>query len=287
MAFGSNDEEEEEEPIFTDDEVEKMIERGREKESSNICAGIYGEDGVGKTGVAMDSRTEEEIEEGKTVFVIDMDDSAGSIKKKYFDGDENIVVIDPVEEAGLDERGDRDAPMIYNAIDDITRYLLQNQNDLNLHSVILDGVDEFKDVCGDKMQIEDLNKDPNARVKNSWNWQIRNRYYKNVMEKIKKLDCHRFFITHLKDKMEFVDGELVTTGKEINWHHSTPGMLFQKVKMFKEEDEDNNTVTFKAKIEKSKGCLSEEGNIYTVAEVDQEEGTDEWYGLDDFWEKVK
>lgn len=286
MGWNDMDEDEEKEEIeqmFDDDDVEKWIDNGRKVESSNLCCGIYGPDGTGKSGVAMDSRTEEEIEEGKEMYIIDLDDSCGSLKKKYFDNDENIVIPKFME---FDDKDDRDAPAIYNRINAFTRYLLEHENELNIHSVILDGVDEFQDICGDKMQIEDLNKDPNARVKNSWNWQIRNRYYKSVMEKIKKLDCHRFFITHMKDVKEPVDGNLVKVDEEINWHHTTDGMLFQKIYMTKDEIEDG-VVEFKAKIEKSKGALGEEGNTYTVARVDQNNDEAKWNGLDDFWEKVK
>lgn len=281
--WGNDDEENSDEGnMFSDEDVKQWIKDGREAKSSNLCVGIYGEDGTGKTGIAMDSRTDEEREEGKEMIIIDVDKSAGSIKQKYFDGDENII-IPPLLEI---KEGDRDAVETYNKIDYFTKHLFYNQDQFDLHSVILDGVDEFQDICGDKMQIEDLNKDPNARVKNSWNWQIRNRYYKNIMERIKSMDCHRFFITHMKEKKEAVDGDLKIVGKEVDWHHSTPGMLFQKVHTFREEGSDGKTY-FKAKIEKSKGALSLEDKEYTIAEVESEEETSEWNGLMDYWKEVR
>lgn len=275
-----NKEEEDDEPIFTEEEIGEWINEGRDNTSSNLCIGIYGWEGTGKSGVAMDCRTEEDKEAGKEVIVIDLDDSCSSLKKRYFNNDDNISVIDPLV---FDDEGDIDAPLTYEKVNYLVNHIYQNQDEYNLHAVILDGVDTFKDICGDKMQIEDLNMDPNARVKNSWNWQIRNRYYKNVMQKIKKMDCHRFFITHYKDKKKPVDGELQVVGKEINWHWSTDGMLFQKVEMRVEEDEEKGEKKFYAKVEKSKGALELETDEYLVAEVGEET---EWYGLMDYYKKV-
>jgi len=269
----------EEDTSFTKEEVKGWIEDGREVEASNLCIGVYGWDGTGKSGVAMDCRTEEEIEEGKEIVVIDLDDSCSSIKQKYFDSDENIVIFQPMV---FDDNGDVDSPKTLDRIDALTKYLVEEEDELDLHAVVFDGVDKFKDICGDTMQIEDLNMDPNSRVKNSWNWQIRNRYYKNVMEKIKKLSCHRFYVTHYKEKKEPVAGELQVTGKEINWHWSTDGMLFQKVEMRKEEEEDG-TVKFIATVQKAKGALHLENEEYVVAEVSDET---EWYGLHDFYNEV-
>lgn len=281
--WNSSDDDEEDESNFTDEDVKNWIKNGREAESSNLFCGIYGDDGTGKTGIAMDSISQEELDDGEQMFIIDLDDSASSIKKKYHNNHKNIVIFEPMKEVS---DGARNAPEIYNAIDKFTDYLLNNEDELNLHSVILDGVDEFKDICGDKMQIEDLNKDPNARVKNSWNWQIRNRYYKDILEKIKKLNCHRFLITHMKEKREPVNGELQVVGEEINWHHSTNPMLFQKVYTQTEEVEEGLT-EFKATIEKSKGALGLRGKTYTVATVNQEDETENWEGLNEFFDEVK
>lgn len=281
----SSDEDEEKKPMFTKEQVKGWIEKGKKREASNICAGVYGDPGTGKTGVAMDTRTDEDIEEGKKIYIIDVDGGCGSIKGKYFPNDEDIIIFDPLEDS-FDDEGSRDAPLIYNKINAFTKYIYNNQDELNMHSVILDGVDKFQDICGDKMQIEDLNKDPNARVKNSWNWQIRNRYYKDVMEKIKKMDCHRFFITHMKDKKKAIDGELQVIDEEINWHHSTDGMLHQMVYMYREEEDGKEC--FKARIEKSKGALNLEGKEYVVAEVDHASDKEpEWYGLKEFWDEAQ
>lgn len=280
--MSEKNEDDEEKPKYSKEQIENWIEKGRETTSSNLCIGIYGWDGTGKSGVAMDSRTPEEIEEGKEIAIIDLDGSCGSLKKKYFNSDENIIIFNPLE---FDDDGEVDAPKTYNKTNSFVNYLFQNEEDMNLHSVIIDGVDTLKDVCGDKMQIEDLNMDPNARIKNSWNWQIRNRYYKDVMLKIKSMNCHRFFITHYKEKKKPVNGELQVVGKEVNWHWSTHGMLYQKVEMRKEELEDENHYKFIAKVEKAKGALDLENEEYVVAEVTEDDA--EWYGLHEFYEQVK
>lgn len=280
--WGKKDEEEEDKPMFSDEEIEQWIDDGRKAESSNLSVGIYGKDGTGKSGIMMDSRTEEDIEQGKEMYIIDMNGKCASLKGKYYSGDENIIIFNPME--FMEE--DRDAPKVYHKIDYYTRYLYENQDELNLHSVALDGVDEFQDICGDKMQIEDLNKDPNARVKNSWNWQIRNRYYKNIMMRMENMNCHKFFVTHMKPKREAKGGELQVVGEEIDWHRSTDGMLNQKLHCYTEEKEDGEGLYLKAKVEKSKGALELRDKVYTIAEVDQEEDVAEWHGMMDFWKEV-
>lgn len=280
-SVDKEDDEEEERVKFDDEDVKEWLDKGSKTKVSTICTGIYGSDGSGKSGVCMDSRTEEEKEEGKKVVVIDLDNSSAPLKTKYFEDDENIIVYNPIEH---DEDGEPDDPVTYEKTKALTKYLVENQDELNLSSVVFDGVDKFKRTCDQKMREEDLDIDPNARVKNSWSWGIRNRYYKTVMEMIKNLNCDRFYITHMKDKKEFINNELQTVGKEIDWHHSTPGMLFQRIKTERREEEDG-IVKFIAKVEKAKGALHLEGQEFTIAEVNDDET--EWYGLQDLWNELK
>lgn len=131
--------------------------------------------------------------------------------------------------------------------------------------------------CEMVMKYEDLKINPDARVGQQWDWGRRNRRYYQLLELIKKLDCDRFFVTHLKDKKEWTGDSIEVKGKEIDWHDQTDGMLFQKIKMSRAEVE--GTVEFEAKVEKSKGALHLEGSEYKVAKVSED--TTEWYGLND------
>lgn len=275
------EEKEEQEVEFDDEDIEKWLDKGSKSKVSTVCLGLYGSDGSGKSGACLDSRTEEEKEEGKKVVVIDLDNSSAPLKTKYFEDDENIIVYNPIEH---DDDGEPNEPITYEKTKALVNYLVKNEDEMDLSSVVFDGVDKFKSICGEKMREEDLEIDPDARVKNSWSWAIRNRYYKTVMEMIKELSCDRFYITHMKDKKEFINNELQTVGKEIDWHHSTPGMLFQRVKTRREEDDDG-TVKFIAKVEKAKGALHLEGNEYTIAEVTDDET--KWYGLQELWNGLK
>lgn len=285
--------EKEDKPLYSKEEIEKWIKDGKERSSSFICCGLHGSpegedikidigDGTGKSGSAIDCRTKEDIEAGRVVFVIDVDGGCGEIKEKYFDGDENIIIFDPFDDS-FTKDGDIDESAVYNKIKTMLTYLYENQDEMNLHAVILDGVDSMQKTCEGKMREEDLKINKNARLNNSFSWGIRNQYYRDVMTLMKKLRCHRFFITHIKDKREFVNNELVVTGKEVDWHYMTPGMLSQRVETKRVTTEDG--VKFVGVIRKCKGALHLEDKEYTIAEVKNKEV--KWYGLMDLWAEIQ
>jgi len=235
---------------------------------------------VHNSGVCMDCRTEEEIEQGKKVVVFDLDGSAGPLKHKYFDDDENIVIFDPMV---LDDQGDIDYVSMYNKMMMMTKYLLENQYELDLKAVIFDGLDKLLKCCEFVMKFEDLKINPDARVGQQWDWGRRNRRYYQLLELVKKLDCDRFFITHYKDKKNWSAGSTEVVGKEIDWHDQTGGMMFQKIEMSRRNVDGKSE--FVATVEKAKGALHLEDSEYTVAEVRNKDA--EWYGLSDLWEELR
>ena len=56
-----------------------------------MCCSITGDPKVGKTGSGLDCRTDEEIEKGMKVFLLDFDDGAEPTWDSCWDRDENII----------------------------------------------------------------------------------------------------------------------------------------------------------------------------------------------------
>jgi len=278
-SFAGNAKEEMPEPqVFSNDQVEQWFKAGKNTAASKVCAVLYGHDGVCKTGAAMDCYSEEDIKAGKQIIVFDLDGSAGPIKSKYHKDVDNIVVFDPFV---LTPKGEIDYVSTYNKILAATRYLTEKEREINLHAVIFDGLDTLLKICEYVMRYEDLKLDPNTQIKDSWQWQRRNRRYQTVVLLLKKLKCMKFFTTHLKEEKKWRSAgdkrELVTEGYHPDWEKGTPGMMFQKILLERKSVPDEGMVVFEATMEKAKGALHLEGKTYTVACV--KGGETEWYGL--------
>ena len=228
----------------------------------------------------MDCYSEADIKAGKQIIIFDLDGSAGPIKSAYHKDIENIVIFDPFI---LTPKGEIDYVSTYNKVLAAVRYLIEEEKNLNLHAVIFDGVDTLLKICEYVMRYEDLKLDPDTQIKDSWQWQRRNRRYHTVVMLLKKLRCIKFFTTHLKPKMSWQKKgasetrELVATSFEPDWEKSTPGIMFQKVLLSRHHIAETGEVLFEALIEKAKGALHLEGKTYTVARVFK--GETEWMGL--------
>jgi hypothetical protein len=266
---------------FNNAEVASWITGAIKRETrSPICAAIYGEDGVGKSGVMMDCRSEEEVKAGKKVIIIDLDASCSPLKEKFFPDDDGMIILDPTT---LLQDGKVDYVTTYNKVLAIIRYITENEESLNLKAVCLDGLDTLLKICEQVMRYEDLKVDPNVQIKDQWQWSKRNRRYLTVIQLIKHLHCDRFFTTHMKEIKEYRAGQLVTKDSKPDWEKSTPGIMFQK--LFLKRTTSSAGTVFIAVVEKAKGALEVEGKEYTFAEVSKA-GT-KWTGLKEFYNTLR
>jgi len=269
-------------PLFTSADIARVVEQNKKVVAkSNICAVFYGVDGTGKTGAAIDCRTPEEIKEGWKVYVIDFDDGCAPLKYKYYDNDENLILLDPTY-IGEDNKPDYVAT--YDKTLAIIKYILEQEKaGENIKAVVLDGLDSLLKTCEYVMKIEDLKIDPQAQITQSWEWGKRNSKYYTILLLLKRLKCYKFYITHMKDlkKWTIVPGsgerELSVVGSKPNWQDQTPNMMFQKV-LFTRED-SNGKVILKAKVEKCKTNISLEGKEVVIAEITKDKA--KWYGIKD------
>lgn len=280
---------------FTQENIAEWIEETKKAPlvKSPVCTVLYGWDGTGKSGIPMDSRTEEDIADGKKIIIFDIDGSAGPLKKKYHKGDENIMLLDPLE---LMPDGNIDYVSSFNKTLALTKFVVENERDLNLHAVCLDGLDTFLKWCEMVMRYLDLKLDPDTQIKDSWNWMRRNRRYQTVVLLLKRLACERYYTTHFKEQQRYVSNQLQTIGRKPDWEKHTPGILFQRI-LLERSDQDKygltsdgfdpgkDDVVFTATIEKSKGALHLEGKRYVIATTGKN-GT-KWNGLADYLQELR
>ena len=259
---------------FSASDIEQEFNKEDKTKSSAICCVFYGHDGTAKSGVCMDCRTKDEVKNGKKVIILDLDGSASPLKMKYFKDDPNIKVFDPIE---LMPDGNIDYISTYNKVLAFVRYIRENEEKLNLAAVVLDGLNTLLKTCEYVMRYENLKVDPDAQIHDRWQWAIRNRRYLVPVILIKRLHCKRFFTTHLKEKQQYVGGQLMHLGWAPDWEKSTPGIMFQRVELIRREAK--NDVFFEALVKKAKGALQLEGKTYTIAEVAA--GKVVWHGLKD------
>ncbi len=280
---------------YTQEEIGEWIKEAEKAPliKSPVCTVLYGWDGTGKSGIAMDSRTEEDVADGKKVIIFDIDGSASPLKKKYHHDDENILLLDPLE---LMPTGEIDYVSSFNRTLALTKFIYENEKDLNLHAVVFDGLDSFLKWCEMVMRHLDLKLDPDTQIKDSWNWMRRNRRYHTVVLLLKRLSCERYYTTHFKEQSRYIGGQLQVLNRLPDWEKRTPGILFQRV-LLERSDQDRfgqtvdgfkpgkDQVVFTATIEKSKGALHLEGKQYTVATAGSN-GT-KWHGLHTYFEELR
>ena len=107
-------------------------------------------------------------------------------------------------------------------------------------------------------------------------WFARTQEYQRLFKASCQLDCHKFFITHMKDTYDGFD----ISGKVPDWEKSTTAKLFQHIHTYREE-RGTNTKLY-AKVLKSKTNAENEGQSFLLFENDK--GSVTWHGLNQFKE---
>ncbi len=188
-------------PIFTDKEIEKWIAEG-DSVNSEICALYVGLPKTTKTGCSLDIRTPEEIQEGKKIWVMELNSDNGSKlnKKVFWNDDPSIIVIDP-REFNIDETtGDWNFDYIKTMakIKAFLMYLKLNYKKLNTKAIVVDGIDVLlSEICENQLRME-KNLDAAGGVQMSF-WKIRNKYFYDILNMLFTIDVDKYLITHLKE----------------------------------------------------------------------------------------
>lgn len=267
---------------FTDKEIKDYLEQ-KELVVSNICMGIVGDDGTGKSGIALDVRTEQEIKDKKEIFVFDLDFGCAPIKLKYHNNDSNIKIYDPTEYV-TDKNGIRiDYKRTMEKIKTICSYLIKNkENYPKVKTVIIDGVDRLLKIAEYQMKVE-KHLQPDGRADYAY-WNKRNIDYQQVMDLIKKLPWDKIYITHEKEvdkEQEELKDKIRPKATRVKlkpaWEKKSSDMMYQIIETYREDS--NDKVEYKAHIRKWKGKAELEGKDIVFCTVDKTNGNVNWKGL--------
>lgn len=254
-----------------------------EQESSFLICGVSGNPGTGKTGIALDCRTEEE-KKTHWLFILDFDEGAEPTWRQHWANDEKIIIFNPYiynEDMTVDYLATADMAryfmaMVKEAIE--TGQIEDGEETVEIKAVkaiIFDGLDSWLDTTN---MIARLNhtkgQDPRLADKVKMvptQWFSRNEEYKRLFKAACQLNCHKFFITHMK---EVHDGfEIV--GTKPDWEKSTTAKLYQHIQCQREER--GKTFKLIAKVKKSKTNNANVGKTFTVME--NNDGEIVWNGL--------
>ncbi len=191
-------------PTFTDKDMEKWVSE-EETVNSTICALFVGDPKTGKSGVALDSRTEQDIKDGKKILVIEMNSDNGCklTKKEFQKDDPNIIVKDPREFSVDLETGDWNFDYIktMKKIKALLMWTKTVKDKINLKTIVFDGADVFlSEVCENQMRIE-KNLDAAGGVTYAY-WKNRNKYFYDVMNLMFTIDVDKYILIHFKEDQE-------------------------------------------------------------------------------------
>ena len=263
------------------DEIKEVIRQQKERKTSPIVAGIYGVDGTAKTGIALNIRTQEDIDAGRPLYIVDFDYGVKPLLEEYYcvrDSEGNpikdnngnreiengIVLLDPVVRHDDGEKRGAINPIETIRMTMSMLYFIYEEGEGESSGVIMDGMDTWLKDCEYYMREDALKIDAMATTSQT-NWYIRDQKHDQALILAKSLPCPTIFITHLKDKMAYVDKQLTTIDTYPKWGELCNSQVYQKIECFKKEKQ--NTLELWARVNKAKGKLYLEGHEYKIATI--------------------
>jgi len=269
---------------------------------SLIFMGLVGPEGVGKTGIVLDSMTDEEKARGDVVFVLDFDGGGQTTRMTHHRAHAtNIRCLNPnVMFQTFDEDGETreaiDYPATHRRVMKVGQTLVDwaaNPGDRpRLHSVLITAVDLWDNVAKNCMFIEDLGTAPDgigAKVKPHeqvgmrFNWQIRTtRFHQltTVARTLMQLGVRVYYETHFSD-LQDKTGAVI--GKKAAWEKHTPNYLnqvlyFHKSKVRGEDGNPTGETRYEVEFVKCKTNPKLLDQRRTIMVTKQDESP-EWFGL--------
>lgn len=190
-------------PIFSAKEIESWMADGNSV-NSDICALLVGDPKTGKTGMALDCRTDEEKAAGMKIVCIELNSDNGcKLNKKIFHKDDpSIIVIDP-REFSVNESGDWEFDYIRTMakIKAFLAYLKANVDKLNVKAIVFDGADVYlSEICENQMRMDE-HLDVTGGVKLTF-WKKRNKYFYDAMNMLFTIDVDKYIITHYREDFD-------------------------------------------------------------------------------------
>jgi len=279
--------------------------RGRASSShKHILLGIAGPPKSGKSGMVLDSLTDQEKENGAEIHHIDFDAGGESTKAAHHSGSKNIVVLNPWVMNDKPSRVPYDFPATYQMTIDYLKAAIE-QADYQmayfeehgkmptpyLKTVCFDGADHWLNICETTMKVDDLQlgvdgiatsgKATTTKI-GRFNWNIRKNRYNSALTALQELcrrGIHCYLITHMKSAYDSQGNELIGADTP-NWLKDTEGWL-QQMAVVELEEERNERGELTGVTEASAILTQNRTSLKSYGRVklfrkDNEGG--EWYG---------
>ena len=220
-----------------------------------VFMGVSGHPKSGKTGIALDSLTDDETNGGAEIIHLDFDMGGESTRAAHHHGKTNILTINPWILHKNPSRVPYDFPATYQNVMDLL-LAAQEQSQIQnayfaehgtmprpyLKTVVFDGAGHWLNICETMMKVEDLQLgDDGIAVSGKkatvqigrFNWNIRKNRYNSAMTALTELcrsGIHCYLITHLKDSYDSSGNEIA--GAEVpTWLKGTEKWLQQRTVM--------------------------------------------------------
>ena len=275
-----------------------------EAQSSQYRFALVGHENTAKTGLAA-SLLEKEMNEGKVVYVLDVDNSAKATLEYLYPNNKTLRVI-PLHDEMDDSIFHDDNSVNYKALVDKTTFFVNeiarriSEDGEDVGGIIFDGGSTFLKWCEHAMRASLLSRgviETEDGVFNQKEWRERNRLYRNVLTRIHSLNVAKVYFTfHLKAVSQFMDDGtgkkvLMTVGFRPEWEKGTMRKFSQQIflsRFMKKADpaagvEGDRTLAdgewvVRATVEEMKGSNIERvGTKHDILKVS--DGKVEWFGL--------
>jgi|TARA_R110000765_G_scaffold389034_3_gene481428 hypothetical protein len=227
------------------------------RREKKVLCGVVGGRKAGKSGMLIDSLTDEEIANGAMIFIEDFDAGGDStVSAHHLDKQENIVVLNPwITNKKSKSRVPFNYPETFNKTMDDLLYALEVAESQDeyfkvhgkmpnpyLKTFIFDGMDHWLHICGTAMKIEDLELGDDAVEVSGrktatkvgrFNWEFRKNRYQaamNTFQELSRLNVHVYAITGVKPSFDSSGNEIM--GAEIAaWMKDTERDLEQLIEV--------------------------------------------------------
>jgi hypothetical protein len=286
-------------PVLTGGIAAEIEQASEPSRGTHIFAGVVGFEGSGKSGIVLDSLTQEQISNGDYILAVDFDGGAAACKSAYHRANSaNIRCLSPWVMA-TEDRTTYDYPGTHARVMEIGRYgvaqaVKQNKEGYTgprLAKFLVTAVDQWDNVCVVNMKVIELGKakdgieasDPNRLVGNQWNWSIRSTRFHQLTAICRELMRHGvevYWETHLKP--EVFRNEQTGSWKP-DWEKNTDNNLNQILWCRREvvnDDDGKKTGKTEYTVEffKEKTNIALQGQKRVIA-ITRKDGEPEWYGL--------
>ena len=205
-------------------EVSQELDALLERQRAHLCCLIYGDAKTGKSGLALDCRTSEEIDEDSIVMVLDFDNGCEPTWRTNWGSDPNIKILNPIVR---DNEGFPDLDRTVRRAEAFIVIAKDYMEEGKTVKFVFDGCDRWLRLCWYAMGID---KRATEVKQMPMKWGQRNTEYENLIEKITDgLECDRYFITHMKD--EYAHNNPNPIGRKVNIKESTMDKMNQVIEV--------------------------------------------------------